>query len=139
MPHLETSTDMPDDEVLHDSVARFRDATEGRTMKRRTFLSMCAILGVSAAAARLTPAAAASDEIVLVNWGGDAVKAMKAAFVDPFLAKNPGAEVVIDGAGPATGKIKAGASAAISTPTCRPSTPRPGAAPRRRAGPTSGT
>jgi len=98
---------MNDEEMRLDSAARFRDATEGRTMKRRTFLSMCAILGVSAAAARLTPASAASDEIVLVNWGGDAVKAMQAAFVDPFLAKAPGAKVVIDGAGPATGKIKA--------------------------------
>ncbi|MEJ0068570.1 MAG: extracellular solute-binding protein [Pseudomonadota bacterium] len=94
-----------DDRV--DEIARFRALTEGRRYDRRTFLSMCAILGVSAAAARVSPAAAASKEIVLVNWGGDAVAAMHKAWVEPYAKLRPDAKVVIDGVGPSSGKVRA--------------------------------
>jgi putative spermidine/putrescine transport system substrate-binding protein len=98
---------MRDDADRQEQLAEFIRHTEGRTYSRRAFLGMCALLGIGAAAARLTPAFAAGDEIVLVNWGGDAVAGMKKAFVDPYAAKKPDPTVVIDGAGPASGKIRA--------------------------------
>jgi putative spermidine/putrescine transport system substrate-binding protein len=49
-------------------------------------------------------AQAQAKEVVLTNFGGDAVKAMTEAFVDPFKAK--GGKMVIDGSGPSNGKIK---------------------------------
>ncbi|CAN7703434.1 hypothetical protein [Bosea sp. LjRoot237] len=36
---------------------------------------------------RLTPAHAATSEIVVVNWGGDAVLAYDAIWAQPFNAK----------------------------------------------------
>jgi putative spermidine/putrescine transport system substrate-binding protein len=90
-----------------EEIARFQALTEGRTVDRRRFLSMCAILGVAAGAARLSPAAAAPKEIVMVNWGGDAVKAMQAAWVAPYAKAHPEPPVVIDGAGPTSGKVRA--------------------------------
>ena len=97
---------MSHDDDRPEQIAEFVRATEGRSYSRRAFLQMCAMLGVSAAAARLTPAFAAS-EIVLVNWGGDAVAGMQKAFVDPYARKKSDPKVVIDGAGPASGKIRA--------------------------------
>jgi putative spermidine/putrescine transport system substrate-binding protein len=90
-----------------EEIARFQALTEGRPFDRRRFLSMCAILGLSATAARLTPAAAGATEIVMVNWGGDAVGAMQTAFVDPYARRHPDAKVVIDGVGPTSGKVRA--------------------------------
>ena len=72
-----------------DEVARFVEETEGKVYPRRVFLSMCAILGIAPAMARLTPAMADAKELVLCNWGGDAIKGMKAAWVDRYLAKFP--------------------------------------------------
>ena len=45
-------------------------------------------------------ALADAKELVLVNWGGDAVKGMKNSFVDPYLKKYPDRKAVIDGTGP---------------------------------------
>src|SRR5258708_7840707 len=104
---LEGRWDMRDDADRRAEMARFQELTEGRRWDRGTFLSMCAILGVSATTARLTPASAATQEIVLVNWGGDSVSGMQAAFVDPFVKARPDTKMVIDGAGPASGKVRA--------------------------------
>jgi putative spermidine/putrescine transport system substrate-binding protein len=80
--------------------------TEGRVLPRRAFLALCAMAGVSAAAAKLTPVAAATQPLVLCNWGGDASKGMQSWFVNPYLKKYPGREVTIDGSGPATARIR---------------------------------
>ena len=37
------------------------------------------------------------NELGLVNWGGDAIRGMKNAWVDPYLKKYPDRKVAIDG------------------------------------------
>jgi len=90
-----------------DCIELLRERTEGKLVERRSFLAALAVLGVSPALFRLTPAAAQAKEIVVVNWGGDAVGAMTKAWAEPFV-KQPGApKVVVDGSGPSSAKIKA--------------------------------
>lgn len=96
----------PSKSVVDERVERFRSMTEGKLMKRRTFLTMCGALGLSPALFRLTPAFAQGTEIVLVNAGGDAVAAMTEAFAQPFMEENPGFTVYVDGSNPTSGSIK---------------------------------
>jgi putative spermidine/putrescine transport system substrate-binding protein len=71
-------------------------------LSRRDFALALAALGIGGPAfAQGTP-----KEIVLVNWGGDAVKAFTEAFVEPY-QKKTGGKMVIDGSGPTNGKMKA--------------------------------
>ena len=65
------------------------------------------MLGAIPVGLRLTPAHAQTGEIVVVNWGGDAVPAYDAIWAQPFNAANPGAKALINGSGPSSGKIKA--------------------------------
>ena len=51
------------------------------------------------------PASAQVKEVVLANFGGDAVKAMNDAFSVPY-EKKTGGKLTIDGSGPSNGKIK---------------------------------
>lgn len=74
---------------------------------RRLFLKTAAFLGISSALYSLTPAFAGQSEIVVVNWGGDAIEATKKAWVSRFNKKTPDTSVVINGSGPSSGKIKA--------------------------------
>jgi putative spermidine/putrescine transport system substrate-binding protein len=97
---------MPGGETGEEAAQRFRAATEGKTFDRRVFLAMCAAVGIDAATARLTPASADEKELVLVNFGGDAVMGMQKAFVEPYLAKFPGRKVVIDGSGASSAAIR---------------------------------
>lgn len=89
-----------------DCVELLRERTEGRTVNRRAFLSALAALGVSPALFRLTPAHAQAKELVVVNFGGDAVPAMQKSWADPF-NKTSAVKAVIDGAVPTSAKIKA--------------------------------
>ncbi|HEX9446618.1 MAG TPA: ABC transporter substrate-binding protein, partial [Dongiaceae bacterium] len=50
--------------------------------------------------------ASAATELVLVNWGGDAIPNFTQAFAKPF-EQATGIKVTIDGSGPTDGKIKA--------------------------------
>jgi putative spermidine/putrescine transport system substrate-binding protein len=68
-------------------------------LSRRHLLTAAAALGI-------TPARAAVPDVVLCNWGGDAIKAMTEAFVLPY-EKATGGKMVIDGSGPANGKLRA--------------------------------
>lgn len=94
-------------EILRD------DLVAGR-IDRRTFMKGLAALGLipaalggSGAFARAAMAQTAKPkEVVLANFGGDAVPAFTDAFAKPFEAKE-GVKLVIDGSGPTTGKIKA--------------------------------
>jgi putative spermidine/putrescine transport system substrate-binding protein len=89
-----------------DCLDLLRQQTEGHLVNRRGFLSTLAVLGVSPALFRLTPAHAQSREIVVVNYGGDAVTAMTQAWADPF-NKTATVKAVVDGAGPSSAKMKA--------------------------------
>ena len=89
-----------------DCLDLLREQTEGRRVDRRSFLSTLAVLGVSPALFRLTPAHAQARELVVVNFGGDAVTAMTKAWADPY-NKNATLKAVIDGSGPSSAKMKA--------------------------------
>jgi len=85
-----------------DDLERFVERTDGKVYPRRIFMGMCAMTGPGADRGQLSPALADAQELVLVNWGGDAIKGMKASFVDPYLKKYPDRKVAIDGTGPST-------------------------------------
>ncbi|MCF4166309.1 extracellular solute-binding protein [Zavarzinia compransoris] len=96
------------DRDLHreDSLALVKDLYAKGRVNRRDFLSLCAILGASAAGASLGGRKAlAADEITISNFGGDAIKAYTDAWTAPFTA-DTGVNVAIDGAGPLPGNIK---------------------------------
>ena len=97
---------MSDDRDRLDELSQFVERTEGKVYPRRIFLGMCGALGLAPVAARLAPALADQNELVLVNWGGDAVRGMKNAWVDPYLKKYPDRKVAIDGTGPSTSRIR---------------------------------
>jgi putative spermidine/putrescine transport system substrate-binding protein len=83
------------------------DFAEIRALGRRGVLGGAAALGLAGASGA---ARAQAKEVVLCNFGGDAVKAMTEAFVVPY-EKKTGAKMVIDGSGPSNGKIKTMVSA----------------------------
>ncbi|MDB5370380.1 MAG: hypothetical protein JWP20_1938 [Roseomonas sp.] len=72
-------------------------------LSRRDLLAGLGALGLAAVA----PGAAraqARPEVVVVNFGGEAVPAFREAFQAPYVAS--GGRMVIDGSGPSNGKIK---------------------------------
>ena len=76
-------------------------------LSRRQFAQLAAIaLGGAPLALRSTGARAADKQLVLVNWGGDAIKAYDQAYGQPFF-KETGIEVKEDGTGPTEGAIAA--------------------------------
>ncbi|MFO1085532.1 MAG: ABC transporter substrate-binding protein [Reyranellaceae bacterium] len=75
------------------------DRAEILRLTRRSALAGAAAIGLAGTAR------AQAKEVVLANFGGDAVKAMNEAFVVPY-EKKTGAKMVIDGSGPSNGKIK---------------------------------
>lgn len=81
-----------------------KDFRAGR-LDRRQFLTLCALAGVAPYAVASGDAEAAAKEIVLWNWGGDAVKCHTDSFGAPF-AKESGLGFKIDTSGPLQGKIK---------------------------------
>lgn len=89
-----------------DCLQLLRQQAEGRIVDRRRFLSALAILGVAPEVFRFTPAHAQSTEIVVVNFGGDAVTAMTKAWAEPF-NKTSNVKAIIDGSGPTSAKMKA--------------------------------
>ncbi len=95
-------------EFREDCVAVLRENTNGKCVHRRRFLQSLALLGVAPTLLKFTPDVMAADgELVVVNWGGDAVGAYEDIWAKPFMAANPGLAVSINGAGPTSGKIKA--------------------------------
>jgi len=74
---------------------------------RRQFLQTVAALGISPLLFKMTPAYANQNELVIVNWGGDAVTAHKEAWAKRYEEKHQGMKAIIDGSGPSSGKIKA--------------------------------
>ncbi|HEX2885900.1 extracellular solute-binding protein [Vineibacter terrae] len=92
---------------IEDDILEFQRATNGQRVSRRAFTAGLASLGLAPMTATLTPASARDPDLVLANWGGDSIKAMEGAYVQPFLAANPGEGVKMDSSGPTNGKIKA--------------------------------
>lgn len=70
-------------------------------LPRRSLLALGAAASLPSGRAR-----AATPEVVLCNWGGDAIPAFTAAFVQPY-EKATGGRMVLDGSGPSNGKVRA--------------------------------
>lgn len=80
--------------------------SEGK-LSRRSFTQIAAFLVAGAPLAlQAKGARAAANELVLVNWGGDAIKAYDAAYAGDF-TKASGIAVKQDGSGPTEGAIEA--------------------------------
>lgn len=72
---------------------------------RRSFLAGLVMLGVVPALGG-RPARAADGQLVVTNWGGDAIAAFEAALTGSYSEKE-GVTVKIDGSGPTKGAMKA--------------------------------
>src|SRR3569833_105920 len=87
-------------EILSAKVARGE-------ISRRRFTQIAAMLEADTPLAlKGHTAEAAANELVLVNWGGDAIKAYDAAYGQPF-EKEAGITVKEDGTGPTEGAVAA--------------------------------
>jgi putative spermidine/putrescine transport system substrate-binding protein len=76
-------------------------------ISRRQFAQLAALfVGAAPLALRSSRALAADKQLVMVNWGGDAIRAYDAAYGQPFF-KETGIEVKQDGTGPTEGAIAA--------------------------------
>lgn len=87
-------------ELAHDRVASGQ-------MDRRSLLALAGATGAALGFGGIAKAFAQNKEMLLVNWGGDAIGAMGKAWAEPFMKATPGWTVRLDGAGPSSGKIKA--------------------------------
>jgi putative spermidine/putrescine transport system substrate-binding protein len=95
-------------EILADKLSRGQ-------ISRRSFAKVAALLLAGAPVAlKSSIAVADSKQLVLVNWGGDAIKAYDAAYGQPFL-KETGITVKEDGSGPTEGAIAAQAKSGKPT------------------------
>jgi putative spermidine/putrescine transport system substrate-binding protein len=85
-----------------------RRATQGRTVHRRQFLATLSALGVGTGTLSLSPAAfGQSTELVVANWGGDALPVQRDIIATEFTKRYPTRRVSFDTTGPTPGKIKA--------------------------------
>ncbi len=75
-------------------------------ISRRSFTQMAVALLAGATALKPSRLLAQAKQLVLVNWGGDAITAYDAAYGQAF-AKDTGIEVKMDGSGPTEGAIAA--------------------------------
>ncbi len=73
---------------------------------RRRFAKLAGLALGAPALLRATKGLAEAKDLVLVNWGGDAIKAYNQAYGEPFL-KQTGITVKEDGSGPTEGAIAA--------------------------------
>jgi putative spermidine/putrescine transport system substrate-binding protein len=90
------------DDFWSDAVAVARARLAAGRINRRTLLAVLAAAPVAGAA---RAQGAKPREVVLANWGGDAVKAMDEAFAKPF-TKDHGVKVVVDSGGPSLARIR---------------------------------
>ncbi len=79
---------------------------KGQISRRQMMQGFAALMGTSAIGLGATPARAQDGRLVFVNWGGDALDAMDAAFGKPFVEET-GIQVLYDGSGPTEGAITA--------------------------------
>ena len=91
---------------IRDAVELASERVVRGELDRRTFLAGLAALGAGAAIAPGRAEAQKPKEIVMVNWGGDALKHFADAWGKPYEA-DTGIKVVVDGTGPSAGKMRA--------------------------------
>ncbi|MGY3597254.1 putative spermidine/putrescine transport system substrate-binding protein [Bradyrhizobium sp. USDA 4341] len=85
-----------------------RAATQGKTVHRRHFLQLLSALGVGTGSLAFSSSAnAQQNELVVANWGGDALPAQRDVLAAEFVKRYPGSRVAFDTTGPTPGKIKA--------------------------------
>ncbi|NEU98342.1 extracellular solute-binding protein [Bradyrhizobium uaiense] len=85
-----------------------RRETQGKTVHRRRFLQVLSALGVSIGSLSFLPSARAQQsELVVANWGGDALPAQRDILAAEFVKRYPQIHVAFDTTGPTPGKIKA--------------------------------
>ena len=99
--------DYEDEDFQKDLIKILIEKSSKDPVPRRLFLQTAFALGISPLLYKMTPAFAGQKELVIVNWGGDAVTAQKKAWASRFEKKHPGIKAIIDGSGPSSGKIKA--------------------------------
>lgn len=97
---------MNEHQTFAEDVAEIVAQEERAGLSRRGLLTACAALGIAPGMLAGPARAQAVKEVVLANFGGDAVKAFTEAFVVPY-GKATGGKLVIDGSGPSNGKVKA--------------------------------
>ena len=96
---------MQDKPFFKDLVTQGAADFKNGKLDRREFLTLCALAGVASVAVSIGDAEAAANEIVMWNWGGDAVKCHSESFGKPF-SKETGMGFKFDTSGPLQGKIK---------------------------------
>lgn len=85
-----------------------RRNTQGKTVHRRHFLQLLSALGVGTSSLSFVGSAGAQQtELVVANWGGDALPAQRDILAAEFVKRYPGSRVGFDATGPTPGKIKA--------------------------------
>jgi putative spermidine/putrescine transport system substrate-binding protein len=89
-------------DVLADTISAMAERSGRSALDRRRFLAGLAALGLLPDAAQ----AQGARQVVLANWGGDSIRHFQTIFGEPF-TRETGTRVVIDGSGPAAGRIRA--------------------------------
>lgn len=89
-------------EMIRDLVA----ATAAGRLDRRSFIAALGTIVALPAALKANLAVAATGELILVNWGGDAIDVYTNAWAKA-LADRTGLTLKVDGSGPAEGTIRA--------------------------------
>ncbi|MDH2399940.1 ABC transporter substrate-binding protein [Bradyrhizobium sp. SSUT18] len=85
-----------------------RRETQGKTVHSRHFLQLLSALGVGTGSLSFVRSASAQQaELVVANWGGDALPAQRDILAAEFVKRYPGSRVGFDTTGPTPGKIKA--------------------------------
>lgn len=101
---------MSDEQSFPQDMAALVAEERRRHLTRRQWLTACAALGIAPSALATLGGSGATaqavKEVVVANFGGDAVKAFTEAFVVPY-ERRTGGKMVIDGSGPSNGKVKA--------------------------------
>jgi len=94
-------------DYARDLIALAQERADDAPMNRRALLALAGATGAALGIGGMSRAFGQTREMLLVNWGGDAIGAMGKAWAEPFMKANPGLTVKLDGAGPSSGKIKA--------------------------------
>lgn len=106
-----------DKNFRNDCVILLKEKYDRGLLDRRAVLTGLLALGIVPVVSG-RPALAANGELLVVNWGGDAVPAFETSFTDSF-EEATGISTKIDGSGPSKGKMLAQfESGAVSWDVC---------------------
>lgn len=96
-------------EFENDCIQILTERARNGSISRRNFVKAMGFFAALPLAARMGVSWAADRNLVIVNWGGDAIDAYRNAWAKSF-TKETGIDVKIDGSGPTRGAIKSQAS-----------------------------